>query len=341
MNAADSVLVQTRHIGAPRERVFDAFTQADALRQWHCPRGMRVIECNADARIGGAWRIEMLSRDGTRFEVGGEYRELKRPARLAYTWQWQGPPMAGVQTLVEIELADCDGGTLLTLRHSGFPAAAARDAHTQGWQSTLNRLCDHTDARGSAATLTLFGDPADPGTRSVRIALAEKGVACSLQACAADSPEARALHPFGRIPVLRDGETVLWEVPAILRYIDEAFDAPDRTRLTPDGVLARARCEQWISLLGARLHRSAADEVATDLPMLLAALDQAHAGGDFLVGGALSFADVLLAPMLAEVAARSAGAAMLEAAPNVRRALAALRLRPAFIATEPPPQPPG
>ena len=205
MNAPDRFqLQQSRFIRAPREKVFDAFIDEAMLRQWHCPRGLSVPHSHSDARTGGAWQLQMLARDGSRFAVGGVYQELRRPERLVYTWAWQGEnsPMDGVQTLVEVDFLERDGGTELRLRHSGFPAAAASDAHAAGWRSTLNRLVDLTDERGSAATLTLLGDPRSTYTRTARMALAEKGVAYTLQVCAPHTSDILALHPFGRIPAL-------------------------------------------------------------------------------------------------------------------------------------------
>jgi len=92
VNAPETfVLNMTRFIRAPRERVFDAFVDAAQLQQWHCPRGMKVAACSSDARVGGAWQLEMLSREGSRFTVGGSYVELQRPARGA-TRRWPGSP---------------------------------------------------------------------------------------------------------------------------------------------------------------------------------------------------------------------------------------------------------
>ena len=51
-----------------------------------------------DGRPGGAWRMVMQSSDGSQFKVGGVYRELQRPDRVAYTWQWEEGPMAGAAT---------------------------------------------------------------------------------------------------------------------------------------------------------------------------------------------------------------------------------------------------
>lgn len=357
MNAPERFdLQQTRFIRAPREKVFDAFTDEALLRQWHCPRGMSVVHCRCEPRAGGEWQLGMQARDGTRLALGGAYREVTRPERLVYTWAWQGEnsPMAGVQTLVEVDFVARDGGTELRLRHSGFPAPAASEAHAVGWRSTLNRLVDQVDERSSAATLTLLGDVRSSYTRSVRMALAEKGLAYTFQPCAPHSPDILAVHPFGRIPALRDGETTLFETSAIVRYLDECFGPGPQ--LLPGSILGRAVCEQWVSAVNAYLYdtmvrryvlqylfprgtdgqpdRGVIDGALREMPAQLAALDKAYGACDWLAGGALSMADLFVAPILAGVERMPEGPSLLAAVPNVRRAQATLRRRDSFIRTE-------
>jgi glutathione S-transferase len=288
---------------------------------------------------------------------------LRRPERLVYTWAWQGEgaPLTGVTTLVEVDLVQRDGGTELRLRHTGFPAAAARDGHVAGWRSTLNRLIDWTDPRGSAANLTLLGDVRSTYTRSVRMALAEKGIAHTFQACAPHSAEILAVHPFGRIPALRDGEIVLFETSAIVRYLDEGFGSA--ATLLPATPLARALCEQWVSAVNAYFYdtmvrryvlpylfprgpggqpdRAVIDAALQQMPAQLAALDRGYGSGDWLAGGALSMADLLLAPILAYVERMPEGPDLLRAVPNVQRAQAVLRARRSFIDTDPAPPTPA
>jgi glutathione S-transferase len=304
----------------------------------------------------------MVARNGACFVVGGTYREVKRPERLVYTWLWQGEnsPLSGLDTLIEVDLVERDGGTELTLRHSGFPAGAARDAHHQGWVSTLNRLVDHVDARGTAATLTLLGDVHSTYTRTARMALAEKGLACTFQACTPHSADILAIHPFGRIPALRDGEIEIFETSAMLRYLDESFGAAPL--LMPGTIPGRARCEQWVSAVNAYFYdtmarryvlqyifpsgeggnpdRAVIDGALKELPIQLAALDKAYGTSDWLAGGALSMADLFVAPILAYVEQMPEGAALLAAAPNVRRAQAVMRARASFTSTDPSLPPP-
>src|ERR1700743_2951672 len=60
------------------------------------------------------------------------------------------------------------------------------------------------------------------------------------------APEIRALHPFGRMPVLRHGDLVLCESKAIATYLERAFDVP---KLIPSEPRLAALTEQWISFI--------------------------------------------------------------------------------------------
>ena len=71
-----------------------------------------------------------------------------------------------------------------------------------------------------------------------------------------DSPEFLKMNPHGRIPVLEDGSTVIWESHAILRYV--AASSRDE-RFWPADPAARARSDQWIEWTQTGLQRSFMD----------------------------------------------------------------------------------
>lgn len=348
-------LTMTRLIRAPRERVYDAFVTAEALRIWQCPRGMRVVELSVDARPLGAWSMSVRSRDGTLSRVGGVYRELRRPDRIAYTWQWEEGAMAGSPvTLVEVSLSDRDGATWLEMRHSGFASTSARDAHMRGWNGPLGKLADLLDPRGSAASITLFGIAPSSYTRTARLALAEKGVAYTFHECGPHGPDILAVNPFGRLPALTDGDFAVYETSAIVRYIDESFDGPP---LVPGSIADRARCEQWTSAFNAYVYdavvvryirqyffpqgtdnqpdRATIDAALAGMPATLAILDAGYAKSSWLAGESISMADLFVMPVLAYLAGMPEGPQLLAPAPHLRRALEAVRQRPSFSATEP------
>ena len=156
MNAPAKIqqLQMQRFIRAPREKVFDAFVTVEALELWKAPYGMTVPQARIDAREGGEWQLSMQAPDGARLELGGVYRELRRPERLVYTFCWQGGsgPMPGVETLVEVDFIEAVGGTELRLRHTGFVDPAQLAGHGQGWDSSLNQLAELFRAPGSNTT---------------------------------------------------------------------------------------------------------------------------------------------------------------------------------------------
>ncbi len=99
------------------------------------------------------------------------------------------------------------------------------------------------------AELELTGYALSVYTRSLRIALAEKGVGYAYAECnpfdPADALSLMQAHPFGRVPVLRHGDFRLYETPAMLGYIDAAFDGP---ALVPETVRAMARMRQVMAV---------------------------------------------------------------------------------------------
>lgn len=127
-----------RLIKAPRDRVFAAWTTPQDIQKWFGPGPCRVLSAKVDLRPGGEYRIQAEGGECGNCEVVGVYREIKRPSRLVYTWQWQGSEMG--ETLVTVDFAEVDGWTEVRLRHEGFPAAEPRDKHNQGWDGCLDKL---------------------------------------------------------------------------------------------------------------------------------------------------------------------------------------------------------
>lgn len=139
-------LTLTRLVKAPRERVFDAFTKAEALMQWFGPKGLTVPVATLDVRAGGRYRLEMHGDEGI-YALRGEYREVVPPEKLVFTWVWEQGSIPGVETLVTITFAPRGKHTELTLVHSGIPTKESIEAHDKGWVSTLDCLADMLDGR--------------------------------------------------------------------------------------------------------------------------------------------------------------------------------------------------
>ena len=94
--------------------------------------------------------------------------------------------------------------------------------------------------------LQLIGLPQSNYVWATRIACAEKGVPYEHIPAAPHSPDSDAIHPLGKIPVMRHGDFTLCESRAICGYIDRAFDGP---ALMPADVREAAVAEQWTSII--------------------------------------------------------------------------------------------
>jgi uncharacterized protein YndB with AHSA1/START domain len=127
-----------RHLKAPPDKVFSAWTQPDKLSRWFGPEGIEVIRSEIDLRIGGRWVIVGKSPDGEEHHVSGVYREVVENQRLVFTWAWRSTPER--ESIVSIDIRPEGAGTTLTLTHEQFFDEPARDRHQWGWTQTLDKL---------------------------------------------------------------------------------------------------------------------------------------------------------------------------------------------------------
>jgi uncharacterized protein YndB with AHSA1/START domain len=92
MKEGNIKLQLTRVFDAPRELVFNAWTDAKQFQQWFgaaaCD-GSSLQSVKVDARVGGKYRLKMRRSDGEFWTTVGTYREVKPPERLVFTWQFE------------------------------------------------------------------------------------------------------------------------------------------------------------------------------------------------------------------------------------------------------------
>ena len=139
--ATDKLKV-TRTIRASRQRVFRAWTEPELMMRWFVEDDGNMSVCEIDLREGGRYRLEG-EMGGKRWRIWGSYLEVRPPEKLVYTWTWKHDEGIGTpdgETTVTVEFHDRGTETELVLTHERFASAAARDEHTQGWSSCLNRL---------------------------------------------------------------------------------------------------------------------------------------------------------------------------------------------------------
>jgi len=134
----------SRMIAAAPEELFDAWLDPEAIAHFMCPgEGVRVRDVEVDARVGGAFSLNMVAGE-TVIPIHGTYRVIDRATKLAFAWLSDRTTDESVVTLTFEASSE---GTQMTLHHEGFPDEGARDDHAGGWQHIVGRLVHWSEAR--------------------------------------------------------------------------------------------------------------------------------------------------------------------------------------------------
>ena len=141
-------LVITRIFHAPRELVFQAWTDPAHMARWWGPHGFTNPVCELDVRPGGTILIHMQGPDGVVIPTKGIFQEVTEPERLVLNLtnfeDAEGRPQLEIRNTVTFD--EHEGKTKLTLRAvivRGTPEVAASLATMEeGWNQSLDRLAE-------------------------------------------------------------------------------------------------------------------------------------------------------------------------------------------------------
>jgi glutathione S-transferase len=205
----------------------------------------------------------------------------------------------------------------------------------------------------------IIGSVRSTYTWAVRMVCEEKGIEYVLTETPLRAPELLAIHPLGKMPVLRHGDVELFESKAIATYLDRSFPAP---WLFPSEPRLAGLTEQWVSLVNTVIDRTlirtyvfayiapktsdgtpdreAIEAVMPAVREQLTVLDKAVTRTGHLVGDHFTFADINLLPILYRLRQFPEGAQALAAVPNLAGYYDRHAVRPSFVRTIPPAGPP-
>jgi uncharacterized protein YndB with AHSA1/START domain len=125
------VVRRETHIAAPCAAVFAFLTDPEKIVRW------MGAEATTEVHPGGLYLLNGVGKGRAR----GAFREVVPVHRLAYSFGWEGdeavPPGS---SLIEIDLVERDGGTLVRFTHTGLPDAEQCASHARGWAHYIGRL---------------------------------------------------------------------------------------------------------------------------------------------------------------------------------------------------------
>jgi uncharacterized protein YndB with AHSA1/START domain len=154
-----------RMFDAPRERVWQAWTEPEHLQQWWGPKGFKVQTCKVDLRPGGIFHYGMQAPDGNAVWGRFVYREIVAPERLVFVvsfsdekggvtrhpWSANWP----LHVLSTVSFEEQGRRTRLTVKWAPHAATGlerktfeeGRPSMQQGWSGTFEQFADYL-ARG-------------------------------------------------------------------------------------------------------------------------------------------------------------------------------------------------
>jgi len=122
-STTDREIVTARVVDAPREPVFEGWTDPKHVAQWWGPDGFTNTIQEMDVRPGGVWRLVMHGPDGIDYKNKSIFDEIVKPERLVYSH------LSGPVFRMTVTFDEQDGKTTVTMRMRS--AAATQDSPTK------------------------------------------------------------------------------------------------------------------------------------------------------------------------------------------------------------------
>lgn len=150
VSESDRSILLSRVFRAPRELVFDAWTQPEKVAKWWGPRGFTTTIHHADVRTGGTLSLTMHGPDGIDYPNVMTYQDVVPPERIAYTNRGGRKGDESFNFDAVITFAPLNGQTELTMRLIfDTPALRARIIQEfgalEGGKQHLERLMEHLE----------------------------------------------------------------------------------------------------------------------------------------------------------------------------------------------------
>ncbi|MBX7158028.1 MAG: SRPBCC domain-containing protein [Verrucomicrobiae bacterium] len=133
-------------IEAPRERVWEAWTDPMQVKEW-LGLGVAIESVKIDPRVGGRFWVQIRMADDEFFTMSGTYLEVKPPERLVYTLDWEKDnsgkkfgELEGNESRVTVIFHARAEETQLVVTHENLLSMESYDRHKIGWPIWLEQL---------------------------------------------------------------------------------------------------------------------------------------------------------------------------------------------------------
>jgi uncharacterized protein YndB with AHSA1/START domain len=154
MNMSDyQPLEISRTFDAPRQAVWDAWTQPEQFKQWFMPAPFTIPSCELDVRVGGNLRVDTQGPDGVIMPLVGKYTVVDEPSKLVLV---SSPLDADGNKLFEVQqtvtLTETAGKTTLNITSEVLSAGENAEQYLSGMEQGLNQAFDQLSSLVASAS---------------------------------------------------------------------------------------------------------------------------------------------------------------------------------------------
>ena len=137
---ADNFVSLHRVVTAPPEKVFRAFTEANAMASWIPPYGFLCVVHSMEVKIGGSFKMSFINfTTGNGHSFGGTYLDVKPNEFLKYTDTFDDLNLPGEMT-TSVWLKEVACGTEIKILQENIPEMIPTEMCYLGWQESLEKL---------------------------------------------------------------------------------------------------------------------------------------------------------------------------------------------------------
>jgi uncharacterized protein YndB with AHSA1/START domain len=155
-NSNSQELVIERRFDAPRQKVWQAWTDPEQVKCWWGPKSFTAPFIEMDFRVGGKYLFCMRSPEGLDFWSTGTYREIIPLEKIVATDSFADEKgnivpasnygMSGdwpLELIMTVTFEELGNQTKMTLKHVGLPAGENRDMAKEGWNESFDKLAEN------------------------------------------------------------------------------------------------------------------------------------------------------------------------------------------------------
>lgn len=142
--AVDLNIEVKKAFAVPVERLYQAWTSEQDLRQWWHPMHNQLKHLQNDLKPGGKVIYTFENQDGQEvFTINGTYKEVEQDRKLVYTWNWHLPTVHDSNFLLRVVFEPFGNGSLLRVRQEQIAHEEALHLHRESWDKALIDLEDY------------------------------------------------------------------------------------------------------------------------------------------------------------------------------------------------------